>query len=92
LTVAERQFGIPQGIEKRLAYWANQLSRNKSYPWVGTGIIDDLKCASKLLGAEDFDKLYPLDVGQPKPPQPVEEDDEFAAFYAAKAETTEYDL
>jgi hypothetical protein len=46
----ERAFGIPDGIEKRLAYWSRQLSMDKRYPWVGTGLIDDLKCAATLLG------------------------------------------
>lgn len=56
--MTERNFGFPEGIGKRLAYWANQLSRDKGYPWVGTGLIDDLKCAAKLHG-ENFDALYP---------------------------------
>lgn len=82
--MSDRQFGKPENIGKRLAYWANQLSRDKSYPWVGTGLIDDLKCAAGLHGA-DFDKLYPLEFDKPKPeperiPDPVEEEDEFAHF------------
>ena len=45
-----RAFGVPDGIEKRLEYWARQLSLDKRYPWVGMGLIDDLKCAAKMLG------------------------------------------
>ena len=54
----ERPFGKPEGLEKRLAMWANQLGRDSRYPWIGLGIIDDLKCAARMLGA-DPDKLYP---------------------------------
>jgi hypothetical protein len=30
---------------------------DKSYPWVGLGLIDDLKCACRMLGG-DPDKRY----------------------------------
>jgi hypothetical protein len=53
-----RAFGKPENIEKRLAMWANQFSMDKSYPWVGLGLIDDLKCACRMLGG-DPDKRYP---------------------------------
>lgn len=86
-------FGQEQGLGERLAYWANQLSRNKLYPWVGTGLIDDLKVAAKLQGA-DFDKLYPLEVAREpeRIPDPdfVEEEDEFAHWQESPVE--EYDL
>ncbi len=77
-------FGNKDGIGPRLAYWANQLSRDKNYPWVGTGLIADLKCAAKQHGA-DYDKLYPLLVAAP--PEP--EEDEFANW---QAPVEEYDL
>jgi hypothetical protein len=67
-------FGEPEGIGKRLAGWASQLGRDRKYPWVGTGLIDDLKCAAKLLGA-DPEVLFPSSF-DPKP-VPLEED-EFA--------------
>lgn len=38
-------------LGKRLAYWAHQLRCNKSYPWVGTGLIGDLEAAAKAHGA-----------------------------------------
>lgn len=52
-----RAFGVPDGIEKRLEYWARQLSLDKRYPWVGMGLIDDLKCAAKMLGAKGIEPL-----------------------------------
>ena len=54
----ESPYGQNDGLGKRLAYWANQLSQNRTYPWQGLGIIDDLKAAAKLLGS-DADVLYP---------------------------------
>ena len=65
-----RCFGKRDGLEKRLAMWANQLSHDPKYPWVGLGIIDDLKCACRELGG-DPDKKY-ADMRNPKelPPEP----------------------
>lgn len=72
-----RAFGKPENIEKRLAMWVWQFSMDKSYPWVGLGLIDDLKCACRMLGG-DPDKRYP-DMRKPAPaPEPVK--------------TVEYDL
>lgn len=74
-----RAFGKPENIEKRLAYWARQLSTNKALPWVGLGLIDDLECACRMLGG-DPDKRYPdmrtTKVEPPKsvPAAPVEYD------------------
>jgi len=47
-----KTFGVPDGIEKRLEYWARQLSLDKRYPWVGSGLLEDLVCAAKLLGGD----------------------------------------
>lgn len=79
-------FGAPEGLPQRLATWANQLSRDKQYPWVGTGLIDDLKCAARLMGV-DFDAMFPPQVFVPKPV--VEEEDEFANW---KPPVVEFDL
>lgn len=81
-------FGDEKNIEKRLATWASQLSKDRKYPWVGTGLIDDLKCAAKLLGA-DPDVMFPPNF-VPKPNMVVEED-EFANW-PAPAPTQEFDL
>jgi hypothetical protein len=61
-----RCFGKPEGMEKRLAMWARSLSMDKSYPWVGLGLIDDLKGACRMLGG-DPDKVYP-DMRKNSPP------------------------
>lgn len=52
-----RAFGKREGLEKRLAYWSRQLSSDKAYPWVGLGLIDDLRAACRELGG-DPDKVY----------------------------------
>lgn len=61
----ERAFGKREGLGERLAYWANQLSVNKQFPWIGTGIIDDLKLAAKIQGA-DYSTLYPSQLPKPQ--------------------------
>ena len=73
-----RNFGSRPGLENRLAYWANQLSMNSTYPWVGTGLIDDLLCASRILGADPL-ALFPAMTG-------IESDRE------PEASEAEYDL
>jgi hypothetical protein len=52
-------YGKPdKDLGKRLAYWANQLSHDRRYPWVGLGLIADLNCAAKQLGS-DPEKMFP---------------------------------
>lgn len=74
-----RAFGKPENLEKRLAYWARQLGTNKSWPWMGLGLIDDLRCACSLLGGNPdmyFEGTKPVE--RPAP--------------AAPAASVEYDL
>lgn len=66
-----RAFGKPENIEKRLAMWQKQLSMDKSFPWVGLGLIDDLKCACRMLGG-DPDMWYDGVKPAPKKPAPPE--------------------
>lgn len=71
-----RAFGKPENIEKRLAMWANQLSMDRKYPWVGLGLIDDLRCACQMLGG-DPDKQFPdmrKPVAAPAPAKAMEYD------------------
>lgn len=64
-----RCFGKREGLEKRLAYWSRQLSNDKRFPWVGLGLIDDLKCASRELGGNP-DETFP-DMRKNPPPEPA---------------------
>jgi hypothetical protein len=62
--------------------WRRQLAVDRKYPWIGTGLLDDLVCAAKMLGANtsEFEK----------------EDDEQQTFDIIPAEpeqqNLEYDL
>lgn len=60
----ERLFGHPENIEKRLVMWRRQLALDRKYPWVGTGLLDDLVCAAKMLGA-DVSEFEQSDASQP---------------------------
>lgn len=83
-----RPYGKLDGLEKRLAYWAKQLSHDKSFPWVGLGLIDDLKAACSALGG-NYDAMFPPITLQTAP-QP-EEEDEFAVAREQIAQM-DYDL
>lgn len=74
----QRCFGKPEGLEKRLAMWARQLSNDSRCPIHYRGMIDDLKCASRELGG-DPDKKYP-DMRKTPPAEPE------------PTQSTEYDL
>lgn len=53
----ERMHGQEKGIAERLKMWRRQLGTDKNYPWMGTGICDDLVTAARMLGADvsEFD-------------------------------------
>lgn len=48
----QRMHGSENGIAERLKMWRRQLAQDKRYPWMGTGICDDLVTAARLLGAD----------------------------------------
>lgn len=54
----QRMHGSEDGLAERLKMWRRQLGSDKSYPWLGTGICDDLVTAARLLGADvsEFDE------------------------------------
>lgn len=45
----ERRYGKPEGLRERLEDWVERMSKDKSLPWAGLGIIDDLKLTITLL-------------------------------------------
>ena len=47
-------YGKPGGLAKRLADWAERLPLDHSYPWVGTGILEDLKLAAAILSKREW--------------------------------------
>jgi hypothetical protein len=42
-------FGKEEGLSKRLDKWATDLSRQQTYPWVGLGLIADLRAAAAVI-------------------------------------------
>lgn len=56
----ERMHGREEGIAERLKAWRRSLA-TQDYPWLGTGICDDLVTAARLLGADvsEFDQGKP---------------------------------
>lgn len=70
-------FGRPEGIERRLAMWAKRLGMDKTLPWVGMGMIADMKCACAMLGG-DPENGVPMPTMAPKMPP--------------STQSTEYDL
>lgn len=56
------KYGAREGLADRLERWAEQLGTDKKYPWIGTGIIADLKTAADALN------------GKPETPKTVEYD------------------
>lgn len=68
----QRMHGSETGIAERLKMWRRALATDKSYPWLGTGICDDLVTAARLLGADvsEFD----VDANQPPLPEILPEE------------------
>lgn len=48
----ERMHGREEGIAERLKMWRRYLATDKRYPWLGSGICDDLVTAARMLGAD----------------------------------------
>lgn len=42
-------FGKEEGLSKRLDKWATDLGRQQTYPWVGLGLIADLRAAAAVI-------------------------------------------
>jgi hypothetical protein len=48
----ESKFGKAEGLADRLDEWAARVSHDKSLPWIGLGIIADIRAAAALLRGE----------------------------------------
>jgi len=70
----QRMHGQEQGIAERLKMWRRHLGGDKSYPWLGTGICDDLVTAARLLGADVSEFTTLIEQPAPVAPQPMEFD------------------
>jgi hypothetical protein len=48
-------YGKPRGLPQRLAAWPRRISSTEEYrPWLGTGIIEDLKLAAAILNRREW--------------------------------------
>jgi hypothetical protein len=65
----ERMHGREEGIAERLKMWRKHLATDRRYPWLGTGICDDLVTAARLLGADVSE--FETDPNQPTLPEVV---------------------
>lgn len=69
-----QHFGYSEDIEKRLVTWHRQLGQDRRYPWVGTGLLDDLRQAALMLGAKPEAFNVPKIEASTPTPEPVEYD------------------
>lgn len=76
------KYGSREGLAERLNEWATQLGRDKKYPWIGTGIIDDLRAAASAINGEPTWNEVFADKRKT----------EHGTFVTEKSETVEYDL
>lgn len=52
-------YGKPRGLAARLVNWAGRMATDRSLPWAGTGIIEDLKLAGYVLNKREWlEKLH----------------------------------
>jgi hypothetical protein len=49
----KREFGQREGLSERLRDWRTRLGKDKSLPWVGLGLLDDLVAAADALDGAD---------------------------------------
>lgn len=56
-----RPYGKPEGLADRLLDHIHKLGTDKTLPWVGLGLIDDLRAASEAISGK------PAPVEKPKP-------------------------
>lgn len=54
-----RDYGKIAKLPERLANWVERCKRDKSLPWVGSGMVADMEAVVRLLSLEEFGKwLY----------------------------------
>ncbi len=44
-----RPFGKPEGLAERLRDFVRALGTDKTRPWLGTGLVDDLNAAADII-------------------------------------------
>jgi hypothetical protein len=46
------KYGTEEGLADRLDTWADRLGRDKTLPWIGLGIIADLRAAAAKISGQ----------------------------------------
>lgn len=53
-------YGKAEGLSERIGEWIERLSTDPALPWVGLGLIDDLKAVQERLLLVDFHEQHQL--------------------------------
>lgn len=54
----ESPYGKAEGLADRLEEWVTRISRDKTLPWPGLGIIDDIRAAAATIRGEPLPNPY----------------------------------
>lgn len=63
-------YGKPEGLPERLDRWAADLGNTHKYPWLGLGLIADLKAAAAVIDGRPI----PAEDEEPAPTKSMEFD------------------
>lgn len=58
----DRQYGKREGLAARLLEHIERLGKDKTLPWVGLGLIDDLRAASAAISGKTEKKIVEYDL------------------------------
>lgn len=47
-------YGLPSGLSGRLLAWVDRMGKDRSLPWVGLGVLEDMVLASRILNSREF--------------------------------------
>lgn len=64
----DRDYGKPEGVADRLDEHAERLAKDKSTPWLGMGLYDDLRAAASVIRGkpQTFDYGRERQIEKPK--------------------------
>lgn len=52
-------YGQPSGLSGRLTAWVDRMGKDRSLPWAGLGVLEDMTLAAKFLNCREFlEQLY----------------------------------
>lgn len=50
----DTNWGAPELLPQRLAYWVERIKFDKALPWAGLGLLADLEAVMRLLSLQEF--------------------------------------